>query len=327
MTVFHWIAGTILALVWISRVIDAALGMRKVPDTSQPEWDLKLELHPRLSIIVPARNEEHGIAETLACLLALDYENYEIIAVDDRSTDQTGKIIDEIAANPKSQGRLKAIHIDTLPSGWIGKTHAMWSAARRATGDWLLFTDADVLFRPDSLRRAIACAEKMSADHLVLVPTLVMHGPGERMMIAFFQTLFVFAHRPWKVADPAARDHMGVGAFNLVRREAYEGIGTYQALRMDVLDDMKLGKVIKNRGYAQRSVLGPGLVSVRWAKGASGVVRNLTKNVFALLSFQWLRVMLGVIGLVYFNLLPFVGVVFARGRARLPYSLALAAIF
>src|SRR6202044_1305801 len=105
----------------------------------------------------------------------------------------------------------------------------------------------------------------------------------------FFPGLFVFGHRPWKVADPKARDHMGVGAFNMVRRSAYEAVGTYRALRMEVLDDMKLGKIVKNAGFAQRNVFGADLISIRWANGAMGVVNNLTKKSFAVLSFQWWR--------------------------------------
>ena len=100
------------------------------------------------------------------------------------------------------------------------------------------------------------------------------------MMIAFFQTMFMFGHRPWKVADPKARDHMGVGAFNLIRRRVYESIGTYKTLRMEVLDDMKLGKVVKNSGFAQRNVFGADLISIRWANGAMGVVNNLTQKLF-----------------------------------------------
>ncbi len=103
--------------------------------------------NPRVSIIVPARNEEENIEPALRQLLELDYQNYEVIVVDDRSTDQTGEIIDRIATGPKAHGRLKVIHIDTLPSGWLGKTHAMWTATQEASGDWLLFTDADVLFQ------------------------------------------------------------------------------------------------------------------------------------------------------------------------------------
>jgi len=328
--VFHWTSGSILALVWFSRLLDAALGMPKVTDISLPEWDHKPatpEGNPRISIIVPARNEEEHIEAALTTLLKLDYDNYEVIAVNDRSTDRTGEVMDRIVSTPEASGRLKVIHITELPPGWLGKVHAMWSAAKQASGDWLLFTDADVHFRADVLTRALAYAEAESADHLVLLPRMIMHSPGERMMIAFFQTLFVFGHRPWKVADPKTKDHMGVGAFNLIRRSVYDALGSYQALRFEVLDDMKLGKIVKNAGYAQRNVFGADLISLRWAKGAMGMVDNLTKNFFAIMSFQWWRALLSAFALAFLNLMPFLGVWLAHGWARLPYAVALASMF
>ena len=330
MNVVHWLAGWILALAWISRIVDAAIGMPSVVDISTPEWmrdPVTGAGNSRVSIIVPARNEQDNIAQTLTQLLVLDYDNYEVIAVDDRSTDKTGEVIDRIAAMPEATDRLKVIHITDLPAGWMGKTHAMWTAGKQATGDWILFTDADVLFKPDSVRRALVYGESEGADHVVLFPQMIMKQPGEKMMIAFFQTLFMFGHRPWKVADPKTKDHMGVGAFNMVRRSVYEAVGTYERLRMEVLDDMKLGKVVKQSGYAQRNVFGGDLISLRWARGAMGVVNNLTKNFFAVLSFQWWRVLITCVGLVFFNLGPFLGVRLAHGWARLPYGLALFGMF
>jgi glycosyltransferase involved in cell wall biosynthesis len=327
MNYFHWIVGCLMGLTWLSRVVDAALGMPKIADISRPEWNRRPNNAPRVSIIVPACNEETDIEQTLSRLLALDYDNYEVIAVDDRSTDRTGEIMDRIAASAAAHGRLKVIHIKSLPSNWLGKTHAMWTAAQQASGDWLLFTDADVLFKPDSLRRALVYAEAEAADHVVVLPRIIMHRPGEKMMIAFFQTLFVFGHRPWKVADPKARDHMGVGAFNLLRRRVYEEIGTHHRLRMEVVDDMKLGKLVKNGGYAQRNVFAGDLISVRWAKGAMGVVRNLTKNFFAIMSFQWPRALASCFALGILNLTPFVGVWLAHGWARLPYAVAMLSMF
>jgi glycosyltransferase involved in cell wall biosynthesis len=343
---FHWIAGGILALAWFSRIVEAAFGMPHVADIARPEWDRRPSAphgEPRVSIIVPARNEEESIRETLTQLLALDYSNYEIIAVNDRSTDRTGQIMDEVAENDLLHDagvqvhaqadrsvrptRLKVIHISELPSGWLGKTHAMWMAGQQASGDWLLFTDADVLFKPDSLRRAVAYAQSERADHVVLFPRMIMRGPGERMMIGFFQVLFVFGHRPWRVANPKARDHMGVGAFNMVRRPVYEAVGTYRALRMEVIDDMKLGKVVKNAGFAQRNVFGEDLISLRWAKGAFGIVNNLTKNFFAVLSFQWWRTVATIVGLAFLNLGPFLGIWLAHGWARIPYAIALGSLF
>jgi glycosyltransferase involved in cell wall biosynthesis len=338
--IINWIAGSILALAWFSRIVQAAFGMPHVADIARPEWDRRPPTtapkgEPRVSIIVPARNEEEHIRETLVQLLALDYSNYEIIAVNDRSTDRTGQIMDEVAANDLLRDadrsarptRLQVIHISELPSGWLGKTHAMWTAGRRASGDWVLFTDADVLFKPDALRRAVAYGEAERADHVVLFPRMIMKRPDERMMIAFFQALFVFGHRPWKVADPKARDHMGVGAFNMVRRPVYEAVGTYLALRMEVIDDMKLGKVVKNAGFVQRNVFGEDLISLHWAKGAFGIVDNLTKNFFALLSFQWWRTVATVVGMGFVNLGPFLGIWLAHGWARLPYAIAFVSLF
>jgi glycosyltransferase involved in cell wall biosynthesis len=325
MSYFHWIVGCTLGLAWLWRLADAALGVPRIADISRPEWDRR-RLTPgdeaRVSIIVPARNEEENIEATLARLLALDYDNYEVIAVDDRSNDRTGEIMKDVSASAPP-GKLQVIHIAELPAGWVGKAHAMWRAANQADGDWLLFTDADVLFKPDALRRALAYAESERADHVVLFPRMIMKHPGERMMIAFFQTLFVFGHRPWKVADPKSKDHMGVGAFNLIRREVYEAVGTYQALRLEVLDDMKLGKVVKNGGYAQRNVFGADLISIRWAKGAIGVVDNLTKNFFAIMSFQSPRALASCFALAFLNLMPFAGVLLAHGWARTGYAVAL----
>lgn len=323
MIVFHWVVGGFLALVWFSRVIDAWRGVSTMADISQPQWDKKLP-SPKVAIIVPARNEEGSIEQALQRLLALDYENYEVIAIDDRSTDRTGEIMDGVAS--QSHEHLKIVHIRELPSGWMGKAHAMWTAAKQTDADWLLFTDADVMFRPDCLRRAIAYAETERADHVVLLPRVILKRPGEKMMVGFFQLLFVFGHRPWKCADPKARDHMGVGAFNLVRRSAYAAVGTYERLRFEVVDDMKFGKVIKNAGFRQRVVLG-NLIEIRWARGARGVVRNLTKNFFAVMSFEIWRAVGGSIAVAFLNLVPFFGVLFAPGWTRLGYAIALASMF
>ncbi|PYX05202.1 MAG: hypothetical protein DMG88_22335 [Acidobacteria bacterium] len=150
MNYFHWIAGCLLGVVWFSRLVDAALGVPSIADISRPEWNRTSSNNPRVSIIVPARNEEHDIEQTLRRLLALDYDNYEVIAVDDRSSDRTGEIITRLASSPEAQGILKAVNIEALPSGWVGKTHAMWTAGQQATGNWLLRLSA----AGDCLRRS-----------------------------------------------------------------------------------------------------------------------------------------------------------------------------
>src|SRR4051812_45629606 len=286
---FHWILGTALGCVWLLRLLQAAIGIPRIPDISQPAWasgDGNTQV-PRVSIIVAARNEEQGIEPALASLLALDYGNYEIIAVNDRSTDRTGEILDRFAAS--NQQKVRVIHVEALPSEWLGKPHAMSKAAEQATGKWLLFTDADVVFRPDTLSLAVSAAVKTGADHFVLFPTMLMKTWDERVVGAFFQCMFVLSwgHSPWKAHDQKARDYVGVGAFNLIRRSALAAIGGLAALRMEVIEDMKLGKLVKQHGFTQRVAFGPELVNIHWARGALGMVRNLTKNFFALMEYRW----------------------------------------
>lgn len=330
-----WLASIALGLIWLSRVVAAARYMPRLAEITRSEFDadpLDESGHPpRVSIVVPARNEAEHIEAALRSLLQLEYPEYEVIAVNDRSTDDTGAIMDRLLVEWQQQETagahpLRIIHVEQLPAGWLGKTHAMWAAARQATGKWILFTDADVVFRTDALRRAILYGERERADHMVVFPTMVMKGLGERMMMAFFQSQFVFVHRPWKVADPKARDHMGVGAFNLIRGEVYEAIGTYERLRLAVLDDMKLGELVKQHGYRQRNVLGRDLLRLRWVVGTLGLVRNLTKNFFAILRFNPVWVVVAIGSILIVNVGPFIGASLARGWMRVGFVLALLSI-
>lgn len=322
MLVFFWISGLLLAALWLWQLGNVLLGMPKVVDISGPEWAAVSATLPRLTVVVPARDEATHIRGCLTSLLALDYPSLEVIAVNDRSTDETGNIMDEVAASP-SGARLQVIHVKELPPRWLGKTHAMWNAASQATGDWILFTDGDIHFQPDTMRRAIAYAEKDAADHVVLFPTMRMESAGERMMISYFLNNIGFIHRPWKVADPRARDFVGAGAFNLIRRSTYEAIGTYESMRLAVVDDLALGHAVKSRGFAQRAVRGPGLISLHWAQGAFGVVKNLTKNFFALLRYRWPISLAAIIGSAFVGLGPLLGLLFAPGLTRFPFGFAL----
>ncbi|HZU31870.1 MAG TPA: glycosyltransferase family 2 protein [Candidatus Angelobacter sp.] len=325
---FYWITGVLLAAIWLAPVLQLVLHFSEVADLTQPQWipaqDVSL---PSLTIIVPARNEEAEIEPALCSLLRLNYPHYEVIAVNDRSSDQTGQIMERLAAEYSSaaaaQGRLRVLHVRELPPQWLGKVHAMWLGAQQAGTEWLLFTDADCVFAPDALRRAVHYAESTGTDHLVLFPTAHMRTLGERMMIAFPQVMSGFAMRPWKARDPNARDHMGVGAFNLVRRQAYEAIGTYEKLRLEVVDDIKLGETIKKSGLRQDVTFGPGLVTLRWAVGAAGVVANLEKNLFAFLRFRILLVLLVCATTSFLCISPFAGLLLAPGWARPPFAVTI----
>ena len=320
----YWTSGCLLGSVWLWRLIETAWGMSKMTNISRPGWEREGP-QPRVSIIVPALNEEQNIGPGLESLLRLDYQDYEIIAVNDRSNDRTGEIMDRLAA--ASGGRLRVIHIQQLPAGWLGKPHAMWQGAQQATGDWLLFTDADVVYRPDALRRAVTYAETTApTDHLALVPDMEMRSPGERMMLALFSIYFMLSFRPWKADDPSSHEYVGGGVFNMIRRSVYERVGTFHALRMEVVEDMKLGKLVKQHGFTQRCALAPGLLRIRWVVGAFGFVRNVTKNFFALSEFRWWRALLTMARMSFFMLLPYVGALLAPGWSKAGFLLALAVI-
>ena len=322
------IGGIVLGLGWVIRVLQAGLGLRRLPDLHDPQWNIERQASqwPRVSIIVPARNEEQGIEPALLSLAALDYPNFEVIAINDRSSDRTGEILERV--RQKHPQQLRTVHIENLPPGWLGKTHALHTGVAQATGDWLLFTDADVIFQADTLRRAIAFSERSAADHFILFPTMLTKTWGERMVSALFGCMLVLAwgHSLWRVANPKARDYVGMGAFNLIRRTVLHPIGGLAPLRMEVIEDMKLGKLVKQHGFSQRVAFGRDLITLHWAPGAMGMVRNLTKNFFALVNYRWSLALAAVVGLVLVNIAPFVGLVIAPGWARFGYVAAAAAI-
>ena len=325
---FYWVIGLFLGVLWLGRVAESAFGMRKVPDISKPDWDRDPPANaPRISIIVPARDEQENIESALRSLVGVEWPNYEVIAVNDRSTDRTAEIMQHVAREHDSQHRLKILNITDLPDGWLGKPHAMHVASQHATGEWLLFTDADIVFRADALRRAMAYVADCNADHLVIFPTHIDWSVSKKIMLAGFNMLFLFGHRPWKTADPKSRDHMGVGAFNLVKRSVYDAIGASEKLKLEIIEDMRLGKLVKDAGYAQRNVFGRDLLLLPWGAGAVDIIRNLTKNFFALMHFSVPRALGACFLLLFFNITPFVLIWFAVGWAKLGFGLALFAIF
>jgi GT2 family glycosyltransferase len=318
-----------LAFVWIWRAQAALRNLPRLPNLLDEKYSQPLQKteQPLVSVIVPARNESQAIEQTLRSLLAQQGISIEILAVDDRSTDETGAIMDRVAAEARTQGKnISIIHIEELPAGWMGKTHAMALAARQATAPWLLFTDGDIVFREDSLRRAINYADA-EADHLVLFPTLILKSFGERMMLSAIQSLSFISWRPWKIADDGSRrDSIGIGAFNLIRRDVYRSVGGFESLRMEVLEDLRLGYQVKQHNFRQRVVFGHNLIRVHWAEGALGVIRNLTKNIFAVFRFQPLLLLGACVGLSVFGLGPVFGL-FGPWSMRVASLLALAAIY
>ncbi len=297
----------VIALAWLWKAITAAFGFRHVPNLALAEFNVSPSGTPSLTIIVPARNEAANIAATLHSLLAQDYPNLQILAVDDRSTDQTGAIIDTIACEHPTC--LRAIHITELPAGWLGKTHALSFAARHAIAlhhpDYLLFTDADVFFEPTILRRSLAQAVATQADHFVTFPTPLVKTLGEGTLLSYLGVMGLWATRPWRAANPKAlRDSIGIGAFNLLRTTAYQQLGGFDALRMQILEDITLARRVKLAGLQQRVAVAPGMVTLHWASGALGIVNGMAKNLFAVFQFRTLVALLAAMWFAVFCLGP-----------------------
>lgn len=257
---------------------------------------------PSLSIVITARDEAASIGNTVRLALAQRYPDLEVIVVDDRSTDGTGAILDRLAA-PGDGGsrredarrgeplpgepRLTVIHVRELPAGWIGKCHACDVGARRAAGEWLLFMDGDVaLAAGDLLHRVVALAETRRIDHLSVFPDLRPLGALQGSLMLAFEQAFLFTARAWEIDRDRPRGGAGVGAFNLLRRESYLRVGGHTLLKMDVVDDLKLGRLLKESGARQRLYSGVDLVFCRWQNDARAVVRGLEKNLFAGLDYS-----------------------------------------
>jgi glycosyltransferase involved in cell wall biosynthesis len=290
-------------------IIDAARGIPSITSLADvtPLGDAEC---PRVSILFAARDEARKLPAALESFLALDYPKYEIVGVNDRSEDGTGGILQNAAAgNP----RMKYVGVRELPAGWLGKPHALQKAYEQSNGEWLIFTDADVRFEPGLLRRAIALAQERGWDHLTLSARTEAYTFGERIAMTFFGLAFLMSVRPWRVSDPKSKQFVGIGAFQLIRRSAYEAMGTHQRLAMEVVDDMKLGKLAKEAGFRSGIANAGDTVSVHWQDGVGNIIRGTTKNFFAFSGFSLWTVSWQIFGIVAMCVVPWVALPFARG--------------
>jgi len=287
--------------------------MARLPWLSQSS-PLSSDGAPMVSIIFAARDEEAKLPGAIQTLLAQDYPKFEIVAVNDRSQDQTPAILHDLE---RANRNLKVIDIDDLPPGWLGKPHALVAGCEQARGEWFVFTDADVHFAPDVLRRALALVQQHHWDHLSLLTAIEMHGFWETTAISYFGLGFVFGNEPWLAANPRSKRYVGIGAFQLVRRSAYEASGGHRRLRMDVIEDMKVGKLIKLAGFRSGVAVAQDRVRVRWHTGVRNVISGVTKNFFAACHYNALFALVAMALPLIMSVAPFFGVVFASGWARI----------
>ena len=272
---------------------------------------------PAMSVVIPARNEERNLEQALQSVLALDYPDMEIIVVNDRSTDDTGAILEKMA---ERDARLVVVTIDDLPVGWIGKPYALHTGAQHAQGEFILFTDADIVFDPSALRKAMAHVQANQFDHVTLIPQGTMPGYFLKAFSATFGIFMFIIFRPWRARNPRSRCYMGVGAFNLIRASAYRTIGGHQPVALRPDDDLKFGKLVKDRGYRQDVLNGRGMVTVEWYRSVGELIDGLMKNMFAGMEYRVSAVIAATLAALLIHIWPWIGVWVAGGWPQAGYA-------
>jgi len=213
-----------------------------------------------VSVIIPAKDEALYIEESLRSILASDYPRLELIVADDRSRDRTPQIVSRIS---EEDSRVSMVTIRQLPAGWTGKTHALFQAANKASGDIFLFTDADTVFAPDVVSRAVDFLGSRNLDMISLLPGFTKSGFSENVVHPHLQLGFTYFHPLYEVNDHSASTGMASGCFIMIRREVYEEMGTWERFQEQITEDVALGKAVKAAGKRLNVLRGGDLVRTR----------------------------------------------------------------
>ena len=314
------LAAAVTLVIWVAMALVIFYSYRHVfrlEEIGEPrDGDPPL---PRLSLVVAARNEELGVERALTSLLALDYPDYEVIFVDDRSDDRTGDIADRLGAG---SDRLKVIHVEELPAGWFGKNHASWRGARAASGEVLLFTDGDVVFGREAVRRGVRHLLRNRLDHVAVLPALTMPGPMLEACVIVFHWGAHVTGRLWQVRDPGSTACFGVGAYNLFRADSYRAIGGHRQVALRPDEDYQLGRLVKLTGHRSDLVRARSSVRCEWYRSVRSLVRGMEKNLFAFQGYRIPAVLVQTAGLLWTGIAPFV-----LGVALAPVDADAAALF
>ena len=238
---------------------------------------------PSVAIIIAVKDEEAEVEEALRSVCSLDYPGYRVIVINDRSTDGTAGILQRMQQdNPK----LSLITVEKLATGWLGKNHALYQGYRASTEEWMLFTDADVKFEPQALKKAMQYVLTKKLDHLTVLPQVTSRSSLFKSVMNTFALMLDVKLRPWDISNPSSKASMGVGAFNLVNRNAYEKSGTHTVISLRPDDDLKLGERIKQSGFRQDLVYGEKEITLEWYTSLWQFVNGLMKNTFSVSNYQ-----------------------------------------
>ncbi|MGJ9384938.1 glycosyltransferase [Salipaludibacillus sp. CF4.18] len=299
-----FIGGCVISLQWY-------IGIRRLPVISNYPSDCLRDL-PSVTVIVAARDEEKNIYDSVYTLLNQTYCHLEIIVVNDRSTDHTLSLLNKLKASHINHDKLKIITISHLPAGWLGKNHALYQGFLQSKGEILLFTDGDIFFTKETLKRTVNYLISYNLDHLTLIP----ENKGGTLPYRAF-------HSYWSIIgiwNFIQLNHAGVGAFNMIRASVYRKIGTHESVALSPDDDLKLGKLVVSKGFRQQLGLGKYLVSVQWYQNIPEVIHGLEKNLFAFMRYRVLYVVLFSIVIFLFHVIPFIGLFTASFFAQLTFA-------
>jgi glycosyltransferase involved in cell wall biosynthesis len=258
---------------------------------------------PGLSIVIAAKDESLTIGPALDSLLELDYPDLEIVLLDDRSEDNTYEIAQSRVRGHRNGHRLKLLRCEHLPDGWLGKVHALHLGAKETSRPLILFTDADVVFEKGSLQRAVSAQQILHCDHLVVAPQMETRGFWEPLLVAFFLILFAVRFQPGRV-HRRKKSYVGIGAFNLLTRATLESCQYLEPLKLQVTDDVHLGRLIKSQGGTQYCIVAEKEIRVRWFEGLWGCISGLEKNAYAGLNYSLGFSALAIPGVMIPALLP-----------------------
>jgi hypothetical protein len=274
-----------LAAIWLLSAVLVRRGRQVLDPVATWDEPPPAGGWPRVSIVVPCRDEAAHVGTAMRSLLALDYPSLEIIAVDDRSADGTREALEAIAAeDPK----LQVVRINEVPPGWVGKSNALREGSRTARGEWLLFMDGDVRLHPLILQRAVARAEARALDLLSFFPqnesrVFLMQGFPTSMYVFFILWMGLWAHGRKRQSLAAG----SAGAFSLVRRTAYERAGGHEPIRLAIVDDISFGRLIRRTGGRTEFAAAADWLSVPYAPTIRDLFRVTRKNGFALFGYRW----------------------------------------
>jgi glycosyltransferase involved in cell wall biosynthesis len=298
---------TLIYLVYT--FIEFIIGHNQIQNLSHQDI-LGLDKFPKISIILSALNEESEIETALTSLANLSYPNLEIIAVNDRSTDNTPHIMEKLQ---KQFPVLRVHHITTLPPNWFGKNHALNFAAGHASGDWLLFTDADVSMKKDTLIKALSYVITNQLDHLTIYEHHRRDSFWLKTSLLGSYLTYSMVMKPWRIRHAWSKRSLGHGAFNLIRKSAYDSVGGHKTIAMQCLDDLCLGAILKKNGFRQDTVDGRDFIEREWYNSLSAMVAGMQKNSFAFYKYQPLPMLRDCIFAVIFFLWPWFAATFFSG--------------